>query len=87
MSRSALLGQDLYRIHCSPCHEDNPAGLKKTPPKLKGVFKKATLPDGVPATEETVRAVILQGLRTMPAYNGRLSSEQVSALIAYLHTK
>jgi len=80
-------GAALYQVNCAPCHEETPEGLLKTPPKLKGIFHAATLPDGVPATDEALQAVIVQGVRTMPAFDGRLREEQVRAIVAYLHVK
>jgi hypothetical protein len=57
----------------------------KQPPKLTGLFRSKTLPSGAPATDEQVRMVIVEGLRTMPAFQGRLKDHEVSDLIAYLH--
>jgi mono/diheme cytochrome c family protein len=78
-------GQALYQLHCAPCHETPPPDLLKQPPKLNGLFKAKTLPGGAPATDEQVRMVIIDGLRTMPAFRGRLQDQEVRDLIAYLH--
>jgi mono/diheme cytochrome c family protein len=82
-----LKGAALYRTHCSACHEDAPEGLLKPPPRLDHIFRQPNLPDGVPATDQAVHDVILQGLRTMPAFDGRLREEDVRFIIAYLHSK
>ena len=88
LTESEKIGKELYDIHCSECHEENQLGLKKVPPKLHDVFSHSTLPDGTtPATSEAVRQVIIHGKRTMPAFNGRLTEDQVEDLIAYLHRK
>lgn len=82
------IGKELYDIHCSQCHDENQLGLKNVPPKLHGIFSQINLPDGAtPATDQAVRQVIIDGKRTMPAFNGRLSEDQVADLIAYLHKK
>jgi len=78
-------GQALYHLHCAPCHETPPPDLLKQPPKLNGLFKSKTLPSGAPANDEQVRMVIIDGLRTMPAFRGRLQEQEVRDLIAYLH--
>ncbi len=78
-------GQALYEFHCAPCHETPPPDLLKEPPKLKGLFNSKTLPSGAPATDEQVRTVIVDGLRTMPAFQGRLQEQEIRDLIAYLH--
>jgi len=87
LGQDELQGAALYRTHCSACHDDAPEGLLKTPPRLEGIFRHPNLPDGVPATDEAVRSVILQGLRTMPAFDGRLQEQEVQSIIAYLHSK
>jgi cytochrome c553 len=78
-------GQALYQFHCAPCHETPPPDLLKEPPKLKGLFNSKTLPSGAPATDEQVQMVIVEGLRTMPAFQGRLQEQEIRDLIAYLH--
>jgi mono/diheme cytochrome c family protein len=78
-------GQAIYQLHCAPCHETPPPDLLKQPPKLNGLFKSKALPSGAPATDEQIRMVIIDGLRTMPAFRGRLQDQEVRDLIAYLH--
>jgi mono/diheme cytochrome c family protein len=78
-------GRALFQFHCAPCHETPPPDLLKQPPKLTGLFKSKTLPSGAPATDDQVRMVIIEGLRTMPAFKGRLQEQDVPDLIAYLH--
>jgi len=86
LTETEQAGKALYEIHCFECHEENDLGLKKAPPKLKGLFSHQSLPDGAtPATDAAVRQVIVYGKRTMPAFNGRLSDAQMAELIAYLH--
>ena len=78
-------GQELFELHCVDCHETPNPELKKQPPKLEGLFRSKTLPSGAPATDEQVRKTIVEGLGTMPAFNGRLSEADVHDLVAYLH--
>jgi len=78
-------GEALFQMHCAPCHDTPPPDLLKQPPKLKGLFNSKTLPSGAPATDDQVRKVIVQGLRTMPAFDRRLQDQDVRDLIAYLH--
>jgi mono/diheme cytochrome c family protein len=79
-------GAHLYEVRCAHCHRDNDLALKKVPPDLHGVFDKSTLPSGSPATDAQVRYVVLAGKGMMPSFNGRFNEEQMSALLAYLHT-
>jgi mono/diheme cytochrome c family protein len=85
-SESESRGRALFQLHCSPCHDTPPPDLLKEPPKLNGLFTSKTLPSGDPATDEQVRKVIIEGLRTMPAFDRRLQEKDVGDLIAYLHT-
>lgn len=79
-------GKHLYEVRCAHCHRDNDLGLKKVPPDLHGVFKSSTLPSGAPATDAQVQHVVLAGKGMMPSFNGRFDQDQMSALLAYLHT-
>ena len=79
-------GKRVYDVGCAHCHEENDLHLKKVPPNLHGLFSQSTLPSGAPATDAQVRAVILAGKGMMPSFNGRFTDQQMSALLAYLHT-
>jgi mono/diheme cytochrome c family protein len=79
-------GKHLYQVRCAHCHEENDLGLKKVPPDLHGVFTRATLPSGIPATDAAVRHNVLVGRGMMPGFVGRFTEEQMAALLAYLHT-
>ncbi|HWG19149.1 MAG TPA: cytochrome c [Terracidiphilus sp.] len=79
-------GKHLYEVRCAHCHRDNDLALKKVPPDLHNVFRNPTLPSGAPATDAGVIRVVLNGKGLMPAFNGRFTQDQMSALIAYLHT-
>ena len=79
-------GMQLFSLHCSTCHEfDNPDLLKK-PPELESLFESRILPSGEPATDAQIRKTIIEGKGTMPAFDQRLSDQEVSSLISYLHT-
>jgi mono/diheme cytochrome c family protein len=79
-------GKHLYAVRCAHCHEDNDLALKKVPPDLHGVFSRTTLPSGAPATDDAVKLVVLAGKGMMPSFLGRFDNQQMSALLAYLHT-
>jgi mono/diheme cytochrome c family protein len=87
LSADEMQGMNLYTTHCADCHEQTHEGLLKTPPRLNGIFRAQTLPDGVPVSDEAIHDVIRDGLRTMPAFNGRLNDKEIAQLLAYLHTK
>ena len=79
-------GKHLYDVRCAHCHEDNDLQLKKVPPNLHDLFAHATLPSGAPNTDENVERVVLSGKGMMPSFAGRFTQDQMSALVAYLHT-
>jgi mono/diheme cytochrome c family protein len=83
-NEEAVRGGEIYILNCAPCHESTGLDLHKQPPKLKGLFKSKTLPSGAPATEAQVRETILKGHGTMPAFEGRLTDQEVADLIQYL---
>jgi len=78
-------GEDLFKRNCATCHEVFNPDLKKQPPNLEGLFQAKTLPSGAPATDEQVRKTIINGVGTMPAFDQRLSDEDVNDLVRYLH--
>jgi cytochrome c2 len=70
---------------CAICHNvDSPE--KKMGPSLQGLFKKKTLSNGKPVTDDNVLAQINNGGNGMPAYSDMLSAEDKADLLAYLHT-
>ena len=79
-------GKHLYTVRCAHCHQDNDLNLKKIPPDLHGVFQRARLPSGAPATDAEVARVVIAGKGLMPSFAGRFTDEQMTDLIAYLHT-
>jgi mono/diheme cytochrome c family protein len=79
-------GKHLYQLRCAHCHEENDLALKKVPPDLHGLFDRKTLPSGAPATDAAVRQNVIAGKGMMPSFSGRFTEEQVTALLAFLHT-
>jgi mono/diheme cytochrome c family protein len=79
-------GKRVYQTGCAHCHEDNDLALKKVPPNLHNLFRRETLPDGAPATDAEVEHVVMTGKGMMPSFAYQITPEQLTALIAYLHT-
>jgi mono/diheme cytochrome c family protein len=86
LTEQEAAGKHLYDVRCAHCHEENDLNLKKVPPNLHNVFSQATLPSGAPASDAEVRRVVLMGKGLMPSFAGRFTEEQMTALLAYLHT-
>ena len=86
LTRLQVEGKQVYNTGCAHCHEINDLHLKKAPPNLHGLFNKSTLPDGEPATDANVERVLMTGKGMMPSFAYQLTKEQVTAVLAYLHT-
>jgi len=79
-------GHAIYEMRCATCHDATDLALLKQPPKLTGLFSRKTLPSGAPATDEQVKATIVQGRGIMPPIGSSLDKEQLDDLLKYLHT-
>jgi mono/diheme cytochrome c family protein len=78
-------GRQVFLSRCSSCHyADSEKGLNG--PGLEGLFRKPYLPSGLVANDTRVTAVILRGRNMMPAQGDTLTDQQLSDLLAYLHT-
>jgi mono/diheme cytochrome c family protein len=86
LSEDEMQGRALFEDHCAPCHQGAHPDLRKQPPMLEGLFQSKSLPSGAPATDAQVRKTIIEGRGTMPAFDQRLSGEDVNDLVKYLHT-
>lgn len=85
LTEQELRGRDVFFNNCAICHN----AYKNEPlqgPPLVGVFRKQDLPSGMPATNQHVHDTILFGRRNMPSFNGILDEQQISEVIAFLHT-
>lgn len=77
-------GYRVYQAHCATCHYDRKSEPFHGPP-LRGVLQKKYLPSGAPANDDRIAATIQHGRGMMPA-QPNLDSQEVSDLLAYLHT-
>lgn len=79
-------GRKIYDNYCYRCHEPYSSRGKKGP-GLKGVFKQQYLEkSGLPANDERVGTIIVEGHGTMPGFGQVLDEQQITDLIEYLHT-
>jgi mono/diheme cytochrome c family protein len=78
-------GRAAFNYYCAACHYAYSAsGLKG--PGLKGLFHKKYLPSGLPANDRFVEQTIVNGRGMMPPQGDALTDQQLSNLMAYLHT-
>jgi cytochrome c553 len=85
--RAILRGKSLFELHCCGCHNGKTTGMAVNPPVLAGIFRRATLPSGAPATDAQVRATIRSGRSgIMPSFSQTLSDEEIGDIMRYLHS-
>ena len=73
---AASSGEAIFRANCSRCHGSDGGGA--TAPKLAGGAVVARFPD---AADQ--RAVIANGRGGMPAWAGRLTDDEIDAVVRY----
>jgi mono/diheme cytochrome c family protein len=79
-------GRKIYDSHCARCHEPYSRRAKKGP-GLQGMFRSKYLSQSaLPANDERVSEIILQGRKNMPDFGRTLSQPDMQDLLAYLHT-
>ncbi|MGH9862098.1 MAG: c-type cytochrome [Candidatus Acidiferrales bacterium] len=87
----AITGKKLYKAHCAICHFAD-ASIDKVGPGMKSLFHlKKLSKSGQPATEESIRKIILDGagdpkMPLMPHFRDILSPADLDDLVAYLKT-
>jgi mono/diheme cytochrome c family protein len=76
-------GAQVFSQKCAKCHHPtNTHPLNG--PGLQAITKVKAMPSGAPPTDERLTQVILHGRNMMPAT--QLGDDQLSDLLAYLHT-
>ncbi len=77
-------GADLYKSKCVICHSSDGSGATPAGKSLKAAsFRDAAL---VKAGDADLIAAVTHGKGKMPSYQGKLSDEQIKAVIAYVRT-
>lgn len=78
-------GRRVYDTRCADCHfAYSKSNLKG--PSLNGLFKRPFMRNGMPANDDRVTDIILLGRAKMPAFQNKLTQQQLNDLMAYLHT-
>jgi len=77
-------GALVYQVKCAKCHYPTTTHPLNGP-GLQALTKVKAMPSGAPPTDERLTAVILHGRGMMPS-TPQLTDDQISDLLAYLHT-
>lgn len=82
-------GQEIYYMRCWICHNDYTVIAEPgAAPSLRDLFKRATLRNGRPVTDENVAAFIRSGSARMPSYSpDYFKDKDLADLIVYLREK
>ncbi|MBV8844846.1 MAG: cytochrome c [Bryobacterales bacterium] len=80
-------GKDVFEQNCGVCHNAD-STERKMGPGLKGLFKKAELPNKKKVTDANVLDFINKGSseKGMPGFADQLTDQEKTDLIAYLKT-
>ena len=76
-------GAAIYRVKCAKCHYPTTT-RPLNGPGLQALTRVKAMPSGAPPTDERLTYVTLHGRSMMPATP--LTGDQLSDLLAYLHT-
>jgi cytochrome c6 len=77
-------GATLYRAKCAMCH--GASGQGDTPMGKTLKVKNLSSPDVQKQTDEQLTSTINKGKGKMPPFAGKLSEDQVKAVIGYVRT-
>jgi len=78
-------GRQIFIHDCGGCHNDASSSGSKGP-SLQKLFRKQSLPSGLPANDRFVEQTILGGRGVMPGMGDSISDQQLADLMAYLRT-
>ena len=80
---NAAAGKQVFAANCQPCHQANRAGMPPVIPSLVDIVKRT----GEGHVRQTIANGVPTGSLPMPPFGSKLSSEDMSNLIAFLKTK
>jgi mono/diheme cytochrome c family protein len=77
-------GADTYKAKCAMCHGADGSGSTPAGKAMKAI--PFSSPDLVKASDADLIAATKNGKGKMPAYSGKLTDGQITAVIAYVRT-
>lgn len=85
LTSQQMAGRAVFQTQCALCHSDR-TDQAKSGPALVSIFQKPILHSGAAATDERVTATVMRGHGMMRPMADRVDADQMSDLLAYLHT-
>lgn len=77
-------GADVYKAKCAMCH--GAAGDGNTPAGKAFKAPAFSSPDVLKASDAELLGITKKGKGKMPAWDGKLTDDQLKDVIAYIHT-
>lgn len=77
-------GADTYKAKCAMCHAADGSGNTPAGKAMKAI--PFSSPDLVKASDADLIAATKNGKGKMPAYSGKLTDDQITAVVAYIRT-
>ncbi len=77
-------GADTFKAKCQMCHGAD--GLGNTPVGKMAKIVSLKDPAVVSASDTDLKAVVKNGKNKMPANNGKLTDDQIAAVVKYIRT-
>jgi mono/diheme cytochrome c family protein len=77
-------GADTYKAKCAMCHAADGSGSTPAGKAMKAL--PFSSPDLVKASDADLIAATKNGKGKMPAYSGKLTDGQITAVVAYIRT-
>lgn len=77
-------GADIYKSKCQMCHAADGSG--NTPAGKSSKARSFSSPEVMKLTDDDLIKVTKNGQGKMPAYNGKLTDDQIKDVIAHIHT-
>src|ERR1700722_18500482 len=80
----AQSGADIYKSKCQMCHAADGSG--NTPAGKSTKVRPFDSPEVLKLSDDDLIKVTKSGRGKMPAYAGKLTDDQITAVIAHIHT-
>ena len=79
------IGRRVYDARCAECHYAY-SSRDLRGPSMHGLYKKPFMTSGIPTNDERVTDIILMGRAKMPGFQQKITQQQLTDLLTYLHT-
>jgi mono/diheme cytochrome c family protein len=87
-SGKAKLGETTFKAQCIGCHNKAPGDTTPFgPPNLHGIIGTSTATTPPQITAQVAAATIKTGKGIMPPFDGKLTPQEISNVVAYLKTQ